>query len=211
MANELIDITSKPSGTQPKFVVTGFFTPNYRERAETFARSLAAASIPYHLFAVEKGSHTWRDIVHMKPGIVMRALDTYPGIPVVLMDVDSHVKGPIDAMLDFEGHISARAKMRLTRAVWPFHAKTTIHISSRSMVFKPHPRVRQFLEDWQHELRTATYHQGGCEMAMRFVMMRSVGLAFVPMDLRYSGMEHDAAPADAVVVHQSASRELGRA
>lgn len=78
------------------------------------------------------------------------------------------------------------------------------------MVFKPNQRVRKFLADWRDELRTASYYQGGCEMALRFVMMRSTGLGFSPMDPRYSGLEIDKATSDAVVVHDSATRHGGR-
>ncbi|WP_072396149.1 hypothetical protein [Hyphomicrobium sp. CS1GBMeth3] len=209
MVGDVGDIVSVDGGTPP-YVVVGFFTPNYRPLAQNLARDLAETGNPYHLIAREKGSATWRNVVHWKPEIVLEAMDLYPQSSIILLDADSSVRGSLAPALDFTGDISARAKLRLTNHIWPFRQKTVLHISSRSMVFRPNERVRKFLADWRDELRTAPYHQGGCEMAMRFVIMRSIGLAFCPMDPRYSGLEVDQAPGDAVVVHSSASRTAGR-
>lgn len=204
------DIVNVGEAVPGSFVVTGFFTPNYRPLAEALAKDLAATGNPHHLVARDKGSATWRNVVHWKPEIVLEVMDLYPEQNVILLDVDCSVRGPLTPMLDFNGDISARAKLRLTNHVWPFRQKTVLHISSRSVVFRPNARVRKFLADWRDELRDATYYQGGCEMAMRFVLMRSVGLAFCPMDDKYSGQEVDAAPPDAIVVHSSESRHAGR-
>jgi hypothetical protein len=192
-------------------VVVGFFTPNYRPLAEGLAKDLTATGNPHHLIARDKGTATWRNVVHWKPEIVLEAMDHYPQSSIILLDVDCSVRGSLLPTLDFTGDISARSKLRLSNHVWPFRKKTILHISSRSMVMKPNERVRKFLADWRDELRTATYYQGGCEMAMRFVIMRSTGLAFCPMDAKYSGLEVDQATADAVVVHSSESRHAGRA
>lgn len=207
MSGDIINVGE--TGPAP-YVVTGFFTPNYRPLAESLAKDLAATGNPHHLLAREKGSATWRNVVHWKPEIVLEVMDLYPDRSVILMDVDCSVRGPLAPMLDFNGDISARAKLRLTSHIWPFRKKTVLHISSRSMVFRQNDRVRKFLADWRDELRTATYYQGGCEMAMRFVIMRSTGLAFCPMDAKYSGLEVDAASEEAIVVHSSESRHAGR-
>lgn len=204
------DIVNTAGVSPLPYVVVGFFTPNYRPLAERLAADLTATGNPHHLIARDKGTSTWRDVVHMKPGVVLEAMDHYPTSSIILLDVDSSVRGSLAPMLDFVGDISARSKLRLTNHIWPFRQKTVLHISSRSMVLKPNARVRKFLEDWQHELHTATYHQGGCEMAMRVVIMRSTGLAFCPMDPDYSGMEVDQASASAIVVHSSASAVTGR-
>lgn len=192
------------------YVVCGFFTENYLPLAERLAAELKATNNPYHLFGREKGTATWRQVVRWKPEIVLEAMEKYPHASIILLDADSSVKGSLAPMLDFIGDISARAKMRLTPGFWPLKQKTVIHISSRSMVFKQSARTRKFLEDWRDELKTAKYYQGGCEMAMRLVIMRSVGLAFCPMDPLYSGIEDNRAPDGALVVHSSFSAQTGR-
>lgn len=204
------DIVGVDGRTSKPYVVVGFFTPNYRPLAENLAKDLAATQNPYHLIARDKGTATWRNVVHWKPEIILEAMDLYPDSAIIFLDVDSSVRGSLEPTLDFAGDISARSKLRLTNHVWPFRKKTLLQISSRSMVFKPNQRVRKFLADWRDELRTASYYQGGCEMALRFVMMRSTGLGFSPMDPKYSGLEIDKATSDAVVVHDSATRHLGR-
>ncbi|MCC7252729.1 hypothetical protein [Hyphomicrobium sp.] len=204
------DIVSVNGGTSPPYVVVGFFTPNYRPLAENLSKDLVETQNPHHLIARDKGDSTWRNVVHWKPDIVLEAMDLYPESNIILLDVDCSVRGSLLPALDFPGDISARSKLRLTNHVWPLRQKTVLHISSRSMVFRQNARVRKFLADWRDELRTATYYQGGCEMAMRFVIMRSTGLAFCPMDPKYSGLEVDQATADAIVVHSSASRHAGR-
>jgi hypothetical protein len=204
------DIVSTAGVTPLPYVVVGFFTPNYRPLAERLSVDLTETKNPHHLIARDKGSATWRDVVHMKPDVVLQAMDLYPTSSIILLDVDSSVRGSLSPMLDFVGDISARSKLRLTNHFWPFRQKTVLHISSRSMVFKPNARVRKFLADWRDELRTADYFQGGCEMAMRFVITRSTGLAFCPMDPDYSGMEVDQASDKAIVVHNSESRVAGR-
>jgi len=131
----------------------------------------------------------------MKPDVVLGAMDLYPDTAINLTP-----------MLAFDGDVSAYPKLRLSHHPWPLRKQTVLHITTRAMVFKPTVRTKDFLCAWRHELRTATYHQGGCEMAMRFALMRSTGLAFCPMDARYSGREIDKAPTDAVVIHSSAGR-----
>lgn len=207
MSDDIVDVGGT---TDQPYVVVGFFTPNYRPLAETLANDLALTKNPYHLVARDKGDATWRNVVHWKPEIVLQAMDLYPQSHIILLDVDCSVRGSLRPLIEFSGDLSARPKLRLTNHIWPFRKKTVLQISSRSMVFKPNDRVRTFLGDWRDELRTATYHQGGCEMALRFVIMRSVGLAFSPMDLRYSGLETDKAAPDSIVVHSSHSRHAGR-
>lgn len=203
------DIVGVEEGAPP-YVAVSFFTPNYRPLAENLAKDLAQTKNPFHLIARDKGTSTWTNVVHWKPEIVLQAMDLYPKSNIILLDADSSIRGSLAPAFDFVGDVSARPKLRLTNHVWPFRKKTVLHISSRSMAFKPNERSRQMLADWRDELRTASYYQGGCEMALRFVIMRSVGLAFTPMDPRYCGLEDNVAPPDAIVVHSSHSRHAGR-
>lgn len=204
MGEDIIQI----GGERPPFVVCGFFTPDYRPLAERLASELGSTN-PHHLFAKDRGSLSWRNVVQLKPDIVLEAMDTYPNTPIIFLDVDAHVLGSLEPMIDFSGDISARAKMRLV-GLPMCRKQTVLHISTRSMALKPSERTRNFLQEWKKEIREADYQQGGCETAMRLVLMRSVGLAFCPIDPRYAGIEADKAPSDAIVVHASASRVNGR-
>jgi hypothetical protein len=189
------------------YVVCGFFTGDYRPLAEQLASNLGTRH-PHHLFFREKRDATWRDIVRWKPDIVLQAMGIYPSADIVLLDVDCSVRGSLEPMLDFEGDVSAYPTLRLARPWLSIRKRTILHITSRSMVFKPNARVKKFVAAWREECKDphGLYRQSGCEMAMRFALLRSVGLAFCPMDVRYSGRELAKAPADAVIVHDSASR-----
>jgi hypothetical protein len=201
------DIVGPGQALSP-FIVCGFFTENYRTLATQLSDDLGGEN-SHHFFFRAKGGYTWRDIVQMKPDIVLEAMRRYPGRAVIFLDVDSRVRGSLAPMIAFQGDVSARAKLRLI-GLPGFRKKTVLHITTRSMVLKPNERTVRFLEDWKTEMRKAAYYQGGCEMAMRLVLLRSVGLAYCPMDARYAGLEIGEAPSEAVVVHDSASRVHGR-
>ena len=186
-------------------VVCGFFTPDYRQLAAALADDLAPYHA-FHLFAVSKDNDSWVSVVQRKPKIVLQAMELYPKTTIVLLDVDCSVRGPIDAMTDVPGDVSAYVKLKQIRRLLSPREQTLVHVSSRSMVFKPNERARKFLSDWDTEIRTAKYHQGGCERALRMTLFRATYLAFSPMDERYSGREITVASDEDVIVHDSASR-----
>ncbi len=186
-------------------VVCGFFTPDYRQLAADLAGDIAPFH-PFHFFAVRKEDASWVDIVQRKPRIVLQAMDLYPSATVVFLDVDCSVRGPISAMIDIPGDVSAFVKLRQIRRFFYSREQTLMHVGSRSMVFKPNDRARKFLVDWDTEIKTAKYTQGGCERALRIALFRANYLAFSPMDERYFGKEVTVASDDDVIVHDSASR-----
>jgi hypothetical protein len=189
------------------YVICGFFTQDYRPLAEQLASTIKSPE-PFHFFFREKRDASWRDIVRWKPDIIAHAMHLYPNCSIILLDVDCIVRGELRPMTDFAGDISAYPTLRFTRHPWPLRRRTILHISSRTMVFKPTARTKAFLEAWRQECKDpeGLYRKSGCELALRVALMRATGLAFCPMDARYSGREVDKAPADAVIVHSSASR-----
>jgi hypothetical protein len=202
MPNNSTDIISD---IQPSdLVICGFFTPDYRHLAASLAEDVAPYH-PFHFFSVSKEG-TWVNVVQRKPSIVLQAMDLYPNATIVLLDVDCSVRGPIDAMTDIPGDVSAYVKLKQTRRFLSPREQTLVHVSSRSMVFKPNDRARRLLKDWDTEIRTAQYPQGGCERALRMTLFKATYLSFTPMDDRYSGREITIASEEDVVVHDSASR-----
>jgi|RhiMethySRZTD1v2_1073278.scaffolds.fasta_scaffold846012_3 hypothetical protein len=71
------------------WLVTGWFTPNYRPLAEAFAANLSEHGAPFHLFA-KPSLGAWN--TRRKPAVVLEAMDAYPGKTVVLMDVDCRLR-----------------------------------------------------------------------------------------------------------------------
>lgn len=202
MPNNSTDIISD---IQPSdLVICGFFTPDYRHLAASLAEDVAPYH-PFHFFSVSKEG-TWVNVVQRKPSIVLQAMDLYPSATIVLLDVDCSVRGPIDAMTDIPGDVSAYVKLKQTRRFLSPREQTLVHVSSRSMVFKPNDRARRLLTDWHTEIKTAHYPQGGCERALRMTLFRAAYLAFSPMDERFSGREITVASDSDLIVHDSASR-----
>ncbi len=189
------------------FLVCGFFTADYRELTERLARELGPA-IPYHFFFREKGTATWRDIVRWKPDVIMQAMDLYPGKEIILLDVDCSVLGPISSMTDFNGDISGYPIHVFKPRPWPLRGRFKLHISSRSLALKPTDRTRTFLSAWREECKDATgkYRRSGCEMAMLTALTKTTGIAFCPMDIRYSGRETTTKLPGAIITHSSASQ-----
>ena len=201
--NDTADIISD---TRPSdLVICGFFTPDYRELATALADNIAPFH-PFHMFAVTEDESSWLAVVQRKPRIVLQAMDLYPTATVILLDVDCSVRGRIDLMTDIPGDVSAFVKLKQIKRLLSSREQTLVHVSSRSMVFKPNDRARKLLVDWDTEIRTASYIQGGCERALRVTLFGATYLAFSPMDERYSGREITIASKDDLIVHDSASR-----
>lgn len=201
--SEQADIVSEIAPSD--IVVCGFFTPDYRALAAKLAEEIAPFQ-PFHFVAVSKEDDSWASIVQRKPRIILQAMDTYPKSTTIFLDVDCSVRGQFAAMADVPGDFSASVKIRLTKTLFSSREKTVVHVGARAMVFKQNDRARRFLRDWDDEIRTAEYPQGGCERALRMTLFRSHYLAFTPMDKRFSGREITKATEDDVIVHDSASR-----
>ena len=201
--NTSADIVSNTRPTD--FVVCGFFTPDYRQLAEALADDIAPFH-PFHFFAVSKDEASWRSIVQRKPQIVLQAMDLYPNVAIILLDVDCSVRGPIEKMIDVPGDVSAFIKLRPTKRLLSSREQMLAHVSSRSMVFKSNARARKFLLDWDAEIKSAAYAQEGCEQALCLTLFKASYLAFTPLNERFSGREISVASRDDVIVHSSASR-----
>jgi hypothetical protein len=70
---------------QTSWAVIGWFTPDYRPLAQSFAANLSQNSVPFHLFAREKQGHGWSTLA--KPAVVLKAMERHPGKTLILMDV----------------------------------------------------------------------------------------------------------------------------
>lgn len=194
------DIVSIDDGKD--WLIVGFFTPNYRPLAETFAANLQQFSLPHHLFAVER-SGTWSYETMRKPAIVLDAMKAHPGKTLILMDVDCTVKGGLDGLIAFRPAIDVACFMYVKTKKIGRH-RQRVSLSSRVVLVRPSDGARQLMENWQQACHERPWMHGD-EPNMMLALARSTGTTFSPIELKYSGREVDAAPADAVIVHDSAS------
>ena len=197
-----MDITL-PSDSKD-WLATGFFTPNYRSLAEGFAVQLRAHGIPHHLFAVEK-SGEWAYETMRKPSIVLAAMDAHPGKTLVLMDVDCHINGPLDALMALNQSIDVSCFFYVKTKKIGRH-RQRVSLSSRVVVVRPTPAARSFMINWREACKERPWMHGD-EPNMMLALARSTGTSFSPIDLRFSGREVSSAPEHAVITHESASHQ----
>ena len=186
------------------WLVTGWFTPDYRPLAEAFAANLAEHSAPFHLFAKPQlgGWDT-----SPKPAVVLEAMDLYPGKTLVLMDVDCIVRGDIAPVTQIRGDVGVTVIARNTRKGRRWSHSLLVEASSRVVVFRPTAGARAFAQAWADEIERSTIRQD--ENSMAWAYLSSPGVRFDYIDQAYSGREAGTVP-DAVIVHNSAHDELRR-
>jgi hypothetical protein len=199
-------------GAQGDWLVTGWFTPNYRPLAEKLAANLTEFNAPFHLWAKSKaasGWNTWR-----KPSVVIETLDAYPGRTVILMDTDCIVRGDLAPMVDFDGDVSLTLKARHVRLLHGLHKRLTLKTSSRVVVFRPTAGARLFAQEWERLLQSSPYE--GDEVCMVMAFLRRAEISYCHLDPRFAGDEVGNTVSDAVISHYGAhgrtkSSRLGNA
>jgi hypothetical protein len=187
-------------GADGDWLVTGWFTPNYRPLAEKLAANLADCGAPFHLWAKPKaasGWNTWR-----KPSVVIETMNAYPGKTVILMDTDCIVRGDLAPIADFHGDVSLTVKARRMRVVPGFHKRIVFKTSSRVVVFRPTEGARAFAAEWERLCKAATY--GGDEPSMAWAYLQRPDVSYHNLDPRYAGDEMGNEVSDAVICHYGA-------
>jgi hypothetical protein len=188
------------------WLVTGFFTPDYRPLAAALAASLDHDKQPYHLFAVDK-SGDWSSQTMRKPSIVIGALDAHPGKTVILMDVDCTVHGPLDALASFCPAADVCC-LSTARSKKIGRHRQRFSLSSRVMVVRPTPGARALMQQWDKACRERPWMHGD-EPNLTYALTCSPGSAYSTIPLIYSGREASEAPAGSIITHESAAKAFG--
>ena len=166
------DITG---GAPPgNWLVVGWFTPDYRRLAESFAANLKEYQTSFHLFAKpksEKGWNTWR-----KPSVVLDAMAAYPGKTVVLMDVDCFLTADVAPLTRVGGDVGIRVDARQARLLWPMHKGGVLKGSSQVVIFHPTDGAKRFASEWERQC--AQTHYSGDEAAMLQAFFTAPDVAF---------------------------------
>lgn len=188
------------------WLVIGFFTPNYRELAETFANSLRNQNHPHHLFAVES-SGTWSHVTMLKPTVILNAMDHYPDKSLILMDVDCIVNGPLDELAHFQPNADVSCYTTLTMKQLRRH-RQNFSLSSRVMLIRPTAGARDFMNKWREACDERPWMYGA-ERNLVLAFTRAVGVSFSPLSATYSGREVGTARAtNAIITHKSAVKNF---
>jgi hypothetical protein len=193
------------AGSSPAFVVVGFFTPDYRDQAKGLASSIDRHTDPvqvaYHLYAVPKpAGSAWNDIILMKPQIVLRAMQDYPGVTIVLMDVDCRVNSEISGLGDAvkTGDIGIRyvAKMHSSESDLDW-------FTSRVLVVRPTEGAKLLVTNWLRICQSDTRRNDEVMLSVAIRITPSATLEVIPFD--FSGVEETKlAGRKAAITHISA-------
>lgn len=181
-------------------LVVGYFTQNYRDLATAFADNCCAVGMNVHLYAIDLAGD-WRQATHAQPAVMQKASTEHSGRMLLCMDVDCQIRRYFSIPLHADIAYPLRVKIDKRRG------KQYAFPSSRIIAFRGgNARVSDLLAAWKTQLARSDLPRslvGGNEPSL----MRALALSNVSMlalDPSYSAYEVDEAPADAVVVHQSA-------
>lgn len=181
-------------------LIVGYFTPNYRDLAMALADNCVAVGMNVHLYAVHL-SGDWHSATHAQPKIMHKAATDHAGRKLICMDVDCQIRR------DFDIHLHGDIALPLRVKVDKKRGKQYTFPSSRIIVFRAgNVRVSRLLDMWCAELRRTDLPPslvGGNEPSLMRALAIS-DLSMQPLDALHSAYEVEDAPADAVIVHQSA-------
>jgi hypothetical protein len=194
-------------GDASDYLVTGFFTPNYRSLAEAHAAGLRANGVPHHLYAVDAGD--WLQVTLLKPSIVGRAMADYPGKRVWLMDVDCSVHGPLEQSSRFTGDISLYIGVKYYPTGWR-GMSMSVRPSTRSIIFSPTEPTGHLLKEWQSlcERQLGAKRPIDDEALLMRAISTAEGLSTTMMNQNYSGRDYHSIGGEAIVQHDSANEKL---
>jgi hypothetical protein len=185
-------------------IVTGFFTPNYKPLAESFSSNLKAFGVPHVLYDVEQSA--WEQAILLKPRIVARAMNDYPGATVILMDIDCVISDTLAPVLEFSGDVSLFVGVRFKRRFGNKRVRMRVLPSSRILVWRPTPHARQLLANWA--TLCSEHNTADPQIDDEQILMKAIGntpgVAVHIIEQKYSARDPQYAVLDSVVIHHSA-------
>lgn len=192
-------------GTPDSWLVTGWFTPDYRPLAEKFAANLTEHGVPFHLWALPSAG-AWN--TQRKPAVVRETMIAYPGKTIVLMDVDCIVRANIEPVTQISGDVGIIVIARNMKKGKKWQQWLAMECSSRVVVFRPTEKARAFAETWADTIANSEVNHDEHSMAWAYLASPSVDFEYIPQaySAREVGLLHDA-----VIVHDSAHDEQRRA
>jgi hypothetical protein len=187
--------------TMPSLIVCGWFTPDYAHWADRLISSLDTAGVRHDIVAVPKLSGGWERNTCRKAGYLLEAMDRHPGEVIVFLDVDCVVRGDLSALTEIGGDVAFRlaARIKLGRA--------RMQPRSGTVVVKPTPAARAFVEKWKHFSAIASYGDID-ESTLAQAMETSPGVTISPLPYHWCAMESCAANE---IVHDTASKNTYKA
>lgn len=171
--------------------------PLYTGLAERLRSQLDAVRQPAHIYAVAPVGDWRENILHSKARIVQRAQRDFPDAPLLFLDVDAFVRGPIAPLFTSLARCDAAFAFRHKRD-WG----SRLHVSGRVYLFNPTAAARDLAQRWVDECRS------GKSKKEEIAIARVLGTQSIPAIIGYipplyACHEIGTEPDGAVLVHQS--------
>ena len=181
------------------YVVCGWYTPGYAERAATLVESLIALGEPHDFVAVPDEPGGWERATMRKPGMIQAAMDRHSRKAVVFLDVDCVAFEPLRPLArtraDIAVHLIAG---RRSRGYGRLFGRTT------TMVFRPTQVAHDLVNEWV--AISANAPPGYVDQhTLTEAIARTSGLVIENLDARWCAMTKDEVERPAIV-HTGAAR-----
>jgi hypothetical protein len=161
-------------------MVCGFYTEDYRRWLIPLVASLDQLGQAHDIVPSEKAGTMWETNTMAKAGHILAAMDRHPDEVIVWLDVDCVVHGDLSPLADIRGDVAFRMHSKFRS----HHKGTRFRAQSGTMVFRPTPEARKFVEYWRQASERAPY--GEIDQSSQVVAMaQSIGTTFVPLPLIY--------------------------
>jgi hypothetical protein len=196
--------------SEDNYVIVGWFTPDeqYSKLAREFSEMLKSFGLSHYLFRQEV-SGDFQQKVCMKPYIVSKAMELFPGKTIILMDIDCivhklpiHLLSMLSLLFDVATVIITKDKFdkRTGKRNWDI----SVGCSTRIVVFCPTLKAKALVRDWKNIicLMGDNPHE---EAAFTKALLRRSNISNMPIPHGYSAREKGEVPG-AIIEHVSAHR-----
>ena len=126
-------------------IVCGFYTEDYRRWLIPLVASLDRLGQAHDFVLAEKAGAMWETNTMAKARHILAAMDRHPDEVIVWLDVDCIVHGDLSPLADIRGDVAFRMHSKFRR----HHKGARFRAQSGTMVFRPTPEARQFVEHWK--------------------------------------------------------------
>ena len=149
-------------------VVCGFYTEDYRRWLIPLVASLDRLGQAHDFVLAEKAGQMWETNTMAKAAHILAAMDRHPDEVIVWLDVDCIVHGDLSPLADIRGDVAFRMYSKFRK----HHKGARFRAQSGTMVFRPTPEARQFVDIWKQASERAPY--GEIDQSSQLVAMARV-------------------------------------
>lgn len=168
-------------------IFVGWYTQDYQKWTQTLIANLDGHGLEHDFVRVERPDGGWERRTMIKADQVLRAMDRHPGQTLVLLDVDCTVtdKAQALALADLRGDVAFYLCTKFGR-----RGKVRFSCRTGTMVFKPTPAARRFVETWRKWSEIAPPYAVDQD-SLIVSLGKTPGCVFEPLDVRYCATRND--------------------